>query len=287
MEYRNVNNESYCPLAIEKGSEIGMGVSIYQIDSFTQQVFQGNPAGVCVLKGPAEEGWMQSVASEMNLSETAFLYREQEGFNLRWFTPTVEVDLCGHATLASAHVLWIEKNFAPEETIKFFTKSGTLTAKYLDSWIELNFPSKCENPAIPPEGLLQALGITEVGYIGKTSSDYLLEVSDAAIVRNMTPDFTKLSGLGSEGFIVTSQSDSEEYDFISRYFDPAEGINEDPVTGSAHCCLGPYWSKRLGKSEFTAYQASKRGGSLKVRLEGDRVLLQGQAVTVFKGELNA
>lgn len=264
-----------------------MGVPIYQIDSFTHQIFKGNPAGVCVLQGPPEDGWMQKVASEMNLSETAFLYREKEGFNLRWFTPTTEVDLCGHATLASAHVLWTEKILTPEETIKFFTKSGTLTAKYLDGWIELNFPSKSENSSKPPEGLLQALGITDVVYVGKTSSDYLLEVSDPAIVRNMKPQFNQLSRLGSEGVIVTSHSDSDEYDFISRYFDPAEGIDEDPVTGSAHCCLGPYWSKRLGKNEFTAYQASKRGGSLKVRVDGDRVLLQGQAYMVLRGELDA
>lgn len=263
-----------------------MGVKIYQIDSFTNQIFKGNPAGVCVLPGPADEEWMLKVATEMNLSETAFLYPERVGFNLRWFTPTVEVDLCGHATLASAHVLWTEKILTPEKMVKFFTRSGTLTARYLEGWIELNFPSIYEQSTEAPEGVLEALGLCETIYVGKTSSNYLIEVGDAAIIRTLTPDFNYLSKLGSYGFIVTSRSDSKEYDFISRYFDPAEGIDEDSVTGSAHCCLGPYWSKRLGKNEFTAYQASKRGGILKVRLEGDRVLLKGQAVTVFRGELD-
>ena len=259
-------------------------MKIYQVDAFTNEPFKGNPAAVCILSGPANERWMQNIAQEMNLSETAFLYKEEEGFNLRWFTPTVEVDLCGHATLASAHVLWEEDILQPEAQARFYTRSGLLTAIRKGAWIELDFPAEPEEETKAPQGIADALGIA-IKYIGKNRFDYLVEVDSEEIVQKMTPDLIKLREIPARGFIVTSLAESQEYDFVSRVFAPGVGINEDPVTGSAHCCLGPFWKKRLGKDKFTAYQASARGGVVIVRMDGKRVHIGGQAVTVIKGEL--
>ncbi|CAA7602019.1 Phenazine biosynthesis PhzF protein [Acididesulfobacillus acetoxydans] len=263
-----------------------MGLSIYQVDSFTDRPFSGNPAAVCRLVKPVDERWMQNVAKEMNLSESAFLRQEEDGYSLRWFTPTREVDLCGHATLASAHILW-ERNYLPaEEEARFHTRSGLLTArKAANGYIELNFPLERDRPADPPKGLLEALGV-QAEYVGKNRFDYIVEVSSEEIVRSLNPDFRVLSRLPCEGVIVTGISASEEQDFVSRYFAPGLGINEDPVTGSAHCCLAPYWQKRLNKDQFVARQLSERGGRLTVRLSDQRVHIGGQAVTVFKGELS-
>lgn len=261
-------------------------LKIYQVDSFTDKPFSGNPAGVCILPSPVDEDWMQKVAAEMNLSETAFLSKEGNGFNLRWFTPTVEVDLCGHATLASAHILWREKYLSEDQEATFFTKSGILSAKKSNDWIELNFPIESENTILPPEGLLEALGVN-AKYVGMNRFDYIVEIESEKVVRSLEPDFTSLNKFTGRGVIVTSLSDTKEFDFVSRFFAPAVGIPEDPVTGSAHCCLGPYWMNRLGKSEFVAYQASARGGIVKVRVEGNRVILGGQAVTVFNANLTA
>jgi len=261
-------------------------ISIFQVDSFTNKPFFGNPAGVCILQAPVDADWMQKVAREMNLSETGFLHRKDEGFSLRWFTPDVEVDLCGHATLASAHILWEEGMLRDDENAVFHTKSGILTARKLEDWIELNFPTDPETEAALPEGLLDALG-AEAEYVGKNSSDFLVEVASEEAVRALAPDFTLLKTIPARGIMVTSVSESKEYDFISRFFAPAVGVNEDPVTGSAHCCLGPYWMNRLGKKECTAYQASARGGVIKIRVEGDRALLKGQAVKVFHGYMDA
>jgi PhzF family phenazine biosynthesis protein len=260
-----------------------MGQTIIQVDAFTDQPFAGNPAAVCVLPAPRDEAWMQQVAMEMNLSETAFLVRQADGFDLRWFTPVVEVDLCGHATLASAHVLWTEGHLSLSEEARFHTKSGLLTAKRQGDWIELNFPAKPAEATPLPDHLLQALGIVQAKYIGKNQFDYLVEVASELELRQLQPDFTLLKTLPVRGIIVTSRA--ADYDFVSRFFAPGSGIDEDPVTGSAHCCLAPYWQERSGKSEFLAYQASARGGILKVRCEGDRVILGGQAVTVMRGEL--
>jgi len=261
---------------------------IYQVDAFTSQPFAGNPAGVCILPEAASEAWMRNVAREMNLSETAFLVRQADSFDLRWFTPAVEVDLCGHATLASAHILWETGVLRPGEQARFHTRSGLLTATQgkpgVGGWIEMDFPAKIEQPAEPPTDLVAALGVT-VKYIGKNVFDYLVEVDSERTVRGAKPDFTWLGKLPVRGVIVTSRSTSPEFDFVSRFFAPAVGVNEDPVTGSAHCCLAPYWGKRLGKTEMVGYQASARGGVVKVRLAGDRVLLGGQAVTVMKCEL--
>ncbi len=227
---------------------------------------------------------MQQVAKEMNLSETAFLYRHRDGYQLRWFTPTLEVDLCGHATLASAHILWETGRLKTDEIARFHTRSGLLIAKQDGQWIELDFPVEPEDPATPPPDLVKALGISPK-YVGKNRFDYLLEVDSEKTVRELNPDFTLLETVPTRGVIVTSPAASQEYDFVSRFFAPGSGINEDPVTGSAHCCLGTYWSRRLRKTELTAYQASPRGGIVRIRSGGDRVYLGGRAVTVLCGEL--
>ncbi len=261
-----------------------MGQTVYQVDAFTRRAFAGNPAAVCVLPEPRDEEWMKDVAREMNLSETAFLVQRADGYNLRWFTPAVEVELCGHATLASAHILWEAGFLEPDQQARFHTLSGLLTAERAGDWIELDFPAKPDEPASPTEELLRGLGVTPE-YVGKSEFDYIVEVDSEQTVRNLKPDFTLLMRADARGIIVTSRSDSPGYDFVSRFFAPAVGVNEDPVTGSAHCVLGPFWSKRLGKEELVAYQASARGGVVKVRLAGPRVKLGGQAVTVMRGEL--
>lgn len=261
-----------------------MGAKIFQVDAFTDKPFAGNPAAVCILPEPRDEIWMQNIAREMNLSETAFLCEQENGFNLRWFTPVVEVDLCGHATLASAHILWEIGLLSPQEQARFHTRSGLLTAECKGDEIELSFPANPDEPVSAPPGLSEALGVVPK-YIGKSKFDYLVEVDSEEAVRNLRPDFVFLIKLPIRGIIVTSSSASDEYDFVSRFFAPSAGIDEDPVTGSAHCCLGPFWSRRLGKSEFIAYQASDRGGIVHVRVLGDRVHLGGQAVTVLRGEL--
>lgn len=258
--------------------------TLYQVDSFTTKPFSGNPAAVCILDKPADENWMQQVALEMNLSETAFLYREKDGYNLRWFTPAAEVALCGHATLATAHILWEQKIIETEKTAVFHTKSGKLTAKKQGKLIELDFPSTKPIKQSPPDKLLTALG-TDALYVGKNKFDYLIEVDSADTLQNLKPNFSLLKDLQVRGVIVTAKSDSEKYDIISRFFAPSVGVDEDPVTGSAHCTLSPYWSEKLGKKELKAYQASKRGGELTIIHQDDRVLLQGEAVTIMKIEL--
>jgi PhzF family phenazine biosynthesis protein len=261
-----------------------MGLTIIQVDAFTDKPFSGNPAAVCVLQGPGDERWMQSVAAEMNLSETAFLHKQADGYNLRWFTPTVEVGLCGHATLASAHVLWQEGHLRQDQEARFYTRSGLLTAQRKGNWIELDFPAEPEERVSPQPELAKALGVTPK-YVGKNRFDYLVEVDSEEVVRKMKPDFALLGTIPVRGVVVTSLATSPGYDFVSRFFGPRSGINEDPVTGSSHCCLGPFWKRRLGKDEFVAYQASPRGGVVRVRLDGKRVHLGGQAVTVLRGEL--
>jgi PhzF family phenazine biosynthesis protein len=261
-----------------------MGQEIFQVDAFTDTPFKGNPAAVCILPQAADDGWMQKLAIEMNLSETAFLVRKDDGYNLRWFTPAVEVDLCGHATLASAHILWETGLLAADEPARFFTRSGLLTAERQGDWIQLDFPSEPASTVPAPENLDQALGV-HATLVAKNRFDYLVEVDTEDLVRSLTPDYVLLSLISSRGFMVTSRSGSSDIDFVSRFFAPAFGINEDPVTGSAHCCLGPYWADRLNKRELTAYQASARGGIVRVRVSEERVYLLGQAVTVMRGVL--
>jgi PhzF family phenazine biosynthesis protein len=261
-----------------------MAQTIYHVDAFTPRPFAGNPAGVCVLERPAPDDWMRDVAREMNLSETAFLHPDADGWRLRWFAPAVEIDLCGHATLASAHILWQTGALSPEATARFHTRSGLLTAVRRGEWIELDFPALPVTPVAPIEGLAAALGLDIVS-VGRSRFDVLVEAANEAAVRAATPDFGALRRVQARGVIVTSRSSNAEFDIVSRFFAPAAGIDEDPVTGSAHCALATYWSERLGKQDLLAYQASPRGGVLRLRLAGDRVLIGGQAVTVMTATL--
>jgi PhzF family phenazine biosynthesis protein len=264
-----------------------MRAPLFHVDAFTDRPFAGNPAAVCVLSEEQDDAWLQNVAREMNLSETAFLRHEPRGWPLRWFTPTVEVDLCGHATLASAHILW-EAGYAEPGTALFFqTRSGELSARKLGGSIELDFPAEPASASTAPPDLLASLGVATARFIGRNRLDYLIELDNEPAVRALEPDFVRLACAcgASRGVIVTAPSDRAGYDFVSRYFAPGAGINEDPVTGSAHCCLGPFWSGRLGKTELIGYQSSARGGTVGVCVAGPRVLLGGRAVTVARGEL--
>jgi predicted PhzF superfamily epimerase YddE/YHI9 len=262
--------------------------ALFHVDAFASAPFGGNPAAVCVLDDHAapSEAWFAAVAAEMNLSETAFVRRRDEGdWDLRWFTPKVEVDLCGHATLASAHVLWTEGHSDVPE-VRFQTRSGVLRASRGNGGIELDFPALANTLVDPPDGLDAALGATAVA-TARNVHDVLAELSDAAAVRSLTPDFAAIAAIDARAVVVTAPSDDDRYDFVSRCFGPRVGINEDPVTGSAHCALATYWAERLGRTEFAAYQASARGGTLGVRLVGERVVLTGTAVTITRGELVA
>lgn len=258
-------------------------IPLYQVDAFADQPFAGNPAAVCFPDRDVDDAWLSRVAAEMNLSETAFLWPEPDGWCLRWHTPEVEVDLCGHATLASAHVLWESGRLAREATARFSTRSGALTAERRGEWIELDFPASELAAVEAPSGLIEALGVRAVA-VTKTRFDYLVELESERAVRGVAPDHRALRALGVRGVIVTARGEGEA-DIVSRFFAPGSGIDEDPVTGSAHCALAPYWAPRLGKRELLAYQASRRGGTLRVELAGPRVKLRGRAVTVVRGEL--
>ncbi len=268
---------------------------MFIVDAFAEHPFSGNPAAVCLLSGSVQDDWMQALAAEMNLSETAFVWAEGAGWRLRWFTPTVEVDLCGHATLAAAHVLW-DTGAAPDsETLTFATLSGELTARRAGRGIEMNFPAE---PAVEmgagevPAGFIEALRLSDVACtVGRNRLDLLVEVVDEAAVRALTPDFPAIGRLDARGVIVTSRPgratvESLGVDFVSRYFAPAAGVPEDPVTGSAHCALGPWWAARLGKERLVGAQLSQRGGIVGVACEDTRVLLSGAAVTVLQGSLS-
>jgi PhzF family phenazine biosynthesis protein len=260
-----------------------MAIPLLQVDAFTDKPFGGNPAAVCLLESKRDERWMQNVAREMNLSETAFLSPHGDGFDLRWFTPTTEVDLCGHATLASAHVLWETRRLAGDSPARFQTKSGELTCHRRGFWIEMDFPSTPPKDAAPPAGLLEALNV-QAHNTARSRFDWLVEVASEAEVRALAPDIGQLKKVEARGVIVTSRA-AKGFDFVSRFFAPAVGVDEDPVTGSAHCCLAPYWRQRLGKDEMVGWQASARGGEVRVKVVGERVLLSGLAVTVLRGEL--
>lgn len=259
-------------------------IEIHQVDAFADAPFRGNPAAVCFPPNDVSDAWLASVAAEMNLSETAFLWPRGEGWRLRWLTPAVEVDLCGHATLASAHVLWTTNKLAPGSTARFSTKSGELTAVERGDLIELDFPATPIEPAQPPPGMLSALGL-EREPVYRTRFDYLVVLESEARVRALRPDFAALRSAGVRGIIVTARG--VEHDIVSRFFAPGSGIDEDPVTGSAHCALAPYWTAELGKTTLRAYQASARGGELEIELRGSRVALRGRAVTILSGHLHA
>lgn len=262
-------------------------MKIFQVDSFSSRPFAGNPAGVCLLDSPMPDAWMQSVAREMNLSETAFVLPEGDGFRLRWFTPAVEVDLCGHATLASAHTLWEQGVLTASEPALFFTRSGRLICTRRGDWIWMDFPAQPATPADLPGDLLPALGLKRALFTGRNLRDAFIEADDENTVRGLAPDFMRLRACGVAGVIVTARSRSDEHDFISRFFAPLLGVDEDPVTGSAHTALAPYWAEKLGKDSLRAYQASARGGELLLTCAGERVLIGGQAVTVLRGEMDA
>lgn len=272
-----------------------MPVPFFQVDAFADGAFRGNPAAVCLLDAPAPVEWMQHAAAEMNLSETAFLVPHadppassgQSDWDLRWFTPTTEVDLCGHATLASAHVLWETRRLAADTRARFHTRSGLLTARRNGEEIVLDFPATLPEPARAPDGLAEALGV-EPCAVARSRYDYVVEVEGEATVRDLAPDFRALGEIDVvRGIIVTAAGADDGADFVSRFFAPAAGVDEDPVTGSAHCCLAPYWSEKLGRSDLVGYQASRRGGTVRVRVDGDRVHLGGRAITVLRGELLA
>jgi len=259
-------------------------IRCWQVDAFTDRPFAGNPAAVCWLDHEADSAWMQAVAAEMNLSETAFVRPVPNGLELRWFTPAVEVDLCGHATLAAAHALWTNGLAKADSALQFQTRSGLLTCTRSDNWIQLDFPALPAKPTTPPAGLLESLGVQPL-FVGLTRFDHLVVLDSAQAVRSVRPDYNTLREVRTRGVIVTSRADDPRFDFISRFFAPAVGVDEDPVCGSAHCSLTPYWSRQLGKKQLMAYQASRRGGVLRLEHQGDRVILGGQAVTVWEGEL--
>src|SRR5579864_8974527 len=262
-----------------------MPIRIVTVDAFTSVPFAGNPAAVCVMPEPRPDDWLRNVAREMNLSETAFLVPRNGDFDLRWLTPAVEVDLCGHATVASAHVLWQDGHLPAGKQARFHTRSGLLTADQRGDWIELDFPVKLAIAAEPPTELLPALGVKAPLAVLKNAFDYLVEVESEQELRALRPDHSTLRRIPVRGVIATARSSTPEFDFISRFFAPASGVDEDPVTGSAHTALGPYWGAKLGKSELTGYQASARGGVVGIRLKGDRIILAGQAVTVMQAML--
>jgi PhzF family phenazine biosynthesis protein len=261
-----------------------MAVPIYQVDSFTREPFRGNPAGVTIYEQARPDAWMAALAREMNLSETAFLMPEGDGYRLRWFTPAVEVTLCGHATLAAAHILWERRYLPADEPALFETLSGRLTCRLEGDWIVMDFPARPVSEQPAPAGLLEALGVERAVFTGRYKEDYLVEVADPATLRALQPDMARLIEVETRGVTVTARGEGE-YDFVSRFFGPRVGVPEDPVTGSAHTALTPYWAAKLGKPELLAFQASARGGVLRVRDRGERVELLGQAVTVFAGEL--
>jgi PhzF family phenazine biosynthesis protein len=267
---------------ITKGTR--MPTPLYTVDAFTAVPFAGNPAAVCPLDGPRDAVWMQQVALEMNLSETAFLWRQGDLWSLRWFTPVVEVDLCGHATLASAHTLWTHGYVDPSAPIRFTTRSGVLTATLADGWITLDFPNEAPHQIEPFAQLIDALGFVP-SWVGQNRMDIMVVAESEAFVTTYAPDFTTLGALDTRGIIVTAPSSTPGIDFVSRWFGANAGLGEDPVTGSAHCCLAPYWGALLGKTALVGAQRSPRGGIVRTELVGDRVKLIGQAVTIMQAQL--
>ncbi|MEL6605387.1 MAG: PhzF family phenazine biosynthesis protein [Cyanobacteria bacterium J06614_10] len=266
-----------------------MELSISQVDAFTDRPFSGNPAAVCITESPLEVPLMQAIAKEMNLSETAFLVPIEGGYQLRWFTPAVEVDLCGHATLASAHVLWQEGHLKPETTAKFSTKSGWLSAQKDGDWIAMDFPSQPVSPNqyVMPQLVKSLCCQGNIRAVSKNDTNYLVEMQSETALGSLQPDFVEMLKLPVQGVIATAAADRADCDFVSRYFAPAVGIDEDPVTGSAHASLAPYWQEKLGKSDMVAKQISARGGHLLVCCKPEnRVQISGQAVTVLQGKLH-
>lgn len=263
---------------------------LFHVDAFTVHPFTGNPAAICLLERERSDVWMQNLAAELNLSETAIIQPflgESTHYQLRWFTPEVEVNLCGHATLASAHVLFSEGRVPHGSIIRFQTKSGELVCSQdEEGWISMEFPLRPAVEVQPPPNLLFSLGLDRALFVGRNEeNDLIVEVEKAETLRLIEPDFEGLGYMDARGIMVTSPGDGR-FDFLSRFFAPAVGIPEDPVTGSAHCCLAPYWAKKLGKDRLVGFQASERGGEVRMELRGNLVILKGHAVTVMKGALS-
>jgi len=262
-----------------------MATRIFQVDAFTTEPFRGNPAGVCLPAGATSEEWLQGIAADMNVSETAFLWKKEHHFAIRYFTPLAEVSLCGHATLSSAHILWQEGIVGTGEAIRFIAKGGDLSARHEGDWICLDFPTLPVRPAETPPGLQAVLGAAPLRVSRLEGQGLLVEFDSEEIVRELQPDF---AGIRREGFgmiIVTARAKGGPYDFVSRFFAPDIGIDEDPVTGVAHCSLSPYWSERLGKADLLGHQVSRRGGIVRVRSRGARTEILGRALTVLRGEI--
>lgn len=262
-----------------------MNEPIFQVDAFTNKPFGGNPACVVLLGDKKSDNWMMSVAREMNLSETAFIIGGKSPYNLRWFTPAVEVELCGHATLATAHILYERDIVGKNELIEFTTRSGVLTTSYFDGWIEMDFPSFTADKSILRGAVVRALKCEPVE-IFNSGENIMAVFNDPENIYNLSPGFNLINQLDAQGVIATSLSDVADFDFISRYFAPRVGVDEDPVTGSAHCSLGPYWGGILNKNVLRAKQVSDRGGELLIRIESGRTFIRGQAVTVFSGKIH-
>ena len=269
-----------------------MTVPIYQVDAFADRRFAGNPAAVVVLESYPADSTLQDIAAENNLAETAFIVPQGEDYRLRWFTPTIEVPLCGHATLASAAVV-LERLWPGRGKVVFHTASGALTVERIDGGYRMDFPVRRTSPAELP-GLSKILGVDVVEEVADDSRNFIAQLASAAQVRSLAPDLAAIAKLDSAGLIVTARGDVDSdvaaggdagFDFVSRYFAPGHGIPEDPVTGSAHCSLAYYWSQRLGKTAFRAFQASPRGGVVLCRLEGERVILEGSCVFYLEGHI--
>lgn len=264
-----------------------MSIPLHLIDAFADEAFGGNPAAVVLLDTARPVAWMQAVAAEMNQAETAFVQRGDDGFALRWFTPLAEVDLCGHATLASAHFLWGEKMLAARETARFHTRSGLLTAQQGEyGWITLDFPAIHPSEPTVPDDIAEVLGVQPVTVLGG-AFDLLCVLDSAAAVRTLAPDLLRMEQWNVRGVLVTAAANEPGVDFVSRCFFPRLGVPEDPVTGSAHCALAPYWHGVTGRATLTGLQASRRGGLVRCEVRDDRVHLSGRAVTTVAGMLLA
>ena len=257
---------------------------LWIVDSFADAPFSGNPAAVCMLPGPRSDSWYQALGAEMQQAATAFIGRQEGDWSLRWFTATTELQLCGHGTLAAAHFLWESGRLQRTTDARFHSRSGMLTAASDGDWIVLDFPKTPSAEVAQPQGLAEAIGCTPL-WVGRSKFDVLVRVATAEMVRSLSPDLTRLASIDARGVIVTAEGDTRGVDFVSRFFAPRVGVPEDPVTGSAHCALTPYWAGRLGRESMTGHQASPRGGMVRVELKGDRVLLAGKARTVVRGDL--
>jgi predicted PhzF superfamily epimerase YddE/YHI9 len=261
-----------------------VGIPLLHVDAFAHAPFRGNPAAVCLLDAARPTEWMQALAAELNLPATAFVHGQPAGFALRWFSPTAELSLCGHGTLASAYALWETGRLAPTAAARFATRSGVLSAVRRDGWVTIDLPAEVASAASAPVGLLDAVGV-KARWIGRNRLDYVIEVDDEAAVRAAAPDLGALTAIDTRGVIVTARASTPGFDFVSRFFAPRLGIPEDSVTGSAHCCLAPLWAARLGTPRVSGLQLSARGGVVRAEVAGDRVALSGQIIPVLRGEL--